>query len=82
MNTEDYAHPDVLVSTDWVAEHTNDPSVRVVEADTAFKFDMGKIGSCKSNVVRSLYYGWGETVGLIRSNQWTTTVGKQNRNRR
>ena len=33
MNTEDYAHPDVLVSTDWVAEHTNDSSVRIVEAD-------------------------------------------------
>jgi thiosulfate/3-mercaptopyruvate sulfurtransferase len=29
----DYAHPDVLVSTQWVAEHTNDPSVRVVEVD-------------------------------------------------
>ena len=33
MNTEDYAHPDVLVSTDWVAEHANDSSVRIVEAD-------------------------------------------------
>jgi thiosulfate/3-mercaptopyruvate sulfurtransferase len=25
--------PDVLVSTDWVAQHRNDPSVRVVEVD-------------------------------------------------
>ena len=63
MNTEDYAHPDVLVSTDWLAEHANDSSVRIVEADKAFKFDMGKIGSCKSNAVRSLYYGWDESVG-------------------
>jgi hypothetical protein len=29
----DYAHPDVLVSTSWVAEHLTDPSVRIVESD-------------------------------------------------
>ena len=28
-----YANPDVLVSTDWVAEHLNDPNVRLVESD-------------------------------------------------
>ena len=28
-----YAHPEVLVSTDWVAEHLNDPKVRLVEVD-------------------------------------------------
>jgi thiosulfate/3-mercaptopyruvate sulfurtransferase len=28
-----YAHPEVLVSTDWVAEHLNDPSVRIVESN-------------------------------------------------
>jgi len=28
-----YAHPEVLVSTAWVAEHLNDPTVRIVEAD-------------------------------------------------
>lgn len=27
-----YAHPGSLVSTEWVAEHLNDPSVRLVEA--------------------------------------------------
>jgi len=29
----DYAHPEVLVSTQWVAEHGNDAKVRVVEVD-------------------------------------------------
>jgi thiosulfate/3-mercaptopyruvate sulfurtransferase len=29
----DYAHPDVLVSTDWVAAHLNDPNVRLVESN-------------------------------------------------
>jgi thiosulfate/3-mercaptopyruvate sulfurtransferase len=28
-----YAHPEVLVSTDWVASHLDDPSVRLVESD-------------------------------------------------
>ena len=28
-----YAHPEVLVSTDWVAAHLDDPKVRIVESD-------------------------------------------------
>ncbi len=28
-----YAHPEVLVSTDWVSEHGADPNVRLVEVD-------------------------------------------------
>ena len=28
-----YAHPEALVSTDWVAEHLNDPNVRLLEVD-------------------------------------------------
>jgi thiosulfate/3-mercaptopyruvate sulfurtransferase len=29
----DYANPDALVSTDWLAEHLDDPNVRVIEVD-------------------------------------------------
>jgi thiosulfate/3-mercaptopyruvate sulfurtransferase len=29
----EYAHPDVLVSTDWLAQHLNDPSLRIIEVD-------------------------------------------------
>jgi thiosulfate/3-mercaptopyruvate sulfurtransferase len=28
-----YAHPEVLVDTEWVAQHLDDPHVRIVEAD-------------------------------------------------
>ena len=28
----DYAHPEVLVDSQWVAGHLNDPKVRIVEA--------------------------------------------------
>ncbi|HEU5327594.1 MAG: sulfurtransferase [Thermomicrobiales bacterium] len=29
----EYANPNVLVDTDWVAQHLNDPQVRIVESD-------------------------------------------------
>ena len=28
-----YAHPDALVSTEWLAEHLDDPSIVIVESD-------------------------------------------------
>ncbi|MCI4334704.1 MAG: sulfurtransferase [Thermoplasmata archaeon] len=31
--SQPYAHPDVLVETDWVAEHLSDPKVRIAEVD-------------------------------------------------
>jgi len=33
MATTNYAHPEVLASTDWVAQHGKDPNVRLVEVD-------------------------------------------------
>jgi thiosulfate/3-mercaptopyruvate sulfurtransferase len=39
-----YAHPEVLVSTDWVAEHLDDPNVRIVESDEdVLLYDMGHV---------------------------------------
>ncbi len=32
-NAQGYAHPEVLVSTEWVAAHLSDPTVRIVESD-------------------------------------------------
>jgi thiosulfate/3-mercaptopyruvate sulfurtransferase len=28
-----YAHPEVLVTTEWVADHINDPSIRIIESN-------------------------------------------------
>ncbi len=40
----EYTHPDVLVSTDWVAEHKSDPGVRIVESDEdVLLYDVGHI---------------------------------------
>jgi thiosulfate/3-mercaptopyruvate sulfurtransferase len=33
MSDEGFAHPDKVVSTQWVAEHLNDPGVRIVESN-------------------------------------------------
>jgi thiosulfate/3-mercaptopyruvate sulfurtransferase len=33
----DYAHPETLVSTEWVAQHSKDPNVRIAEVDVDTK---------------------------------------------
>jgi thiosulfate/3-mercaptopyruvate sulfurtransferase len=39
-----YARPDVLVTTDWLAEHLDDPSIRIIESDEdVLLYDMGHI---------------------------------------
>jgi thiosulfate/3-mercaptopyruvate sulfurtransferase len=40
----DYAHPEVLVSTQWVADHLSDPKIRLVEVDVDTSgYDQGHI---------------------------------------
>ncbi|HWK81042.1 MAG TPA: hypothetical protein VNP95_09735, partial [Thermomicrobiales bacterium] len=39
-----YANPNVLVTTQWVAEHLDDPQVRIVESDEdILLYDIGHI---------------------------------------
>jgi thiosulfate/3-mercaptopyruvate sulfurtransferase len=33
MADQGYVHPDVLVSTDWVDQHRNDPNIRILESN-------------------------------------------------
>ncbi len=48
-NTQGYVHPDVLVETSWVAEHLDDPEIRIIEADEdVLLYEIGHIpGSVK-----------------------------------
>ena len=40
----EYAHPEMLVTTDWVAQHLNDPKVRLVEVDVdTTQYEQGHI---------------------------------------
>jgi thiosulfate/3-mercaptopyruvate sulfurtransferase len=44
MADNGYAKPEMLVSTDWVAQHLNDPKVRIVESDEdVLLYDIGHI---------------------------------------
>lgn len=33
IQAKGYAHPEALVSTEWLADHLNDPSIRILESD-------------------------------------------------
>ena len=44
MSSTEYAHPEALVSTEWVAEHLNDPKVRIIESnEDVLLYDTGHI---------------------------------------
>lgn len=44
IENKGYAHPEVLVTTAWVAEHRNDPNVRLVESnEDILLYDTGHI---------------------------------------
>jgi thiosulfate/3-mercaptopyruvate sulfurtransferase len=54
-----YAHPEVLVSTDWVAEHLKDPELRILEVDEdVLLYDTGHIpGAQKIDWLMDLWHG-------------------------
>ena len=44
IDQREYAHPEVLVSTEWVAEHLDDPRVRLIESnEDLLLYDTGHI---------------------------------------
>ncbi len=70
-----YVHPEVLVSTEWVARHLDDPAVRIIESDEdVLLYDMGHIpGAVKVDWVNDLndpvtrdYIGREELQALLR----------------
>lgn len=64
----DYRHPEVLVSTDWVAAHINDPKVRMVEVDvdtTAYE---------KSHIQNAIAWNW---TSQLQDNVRRDLLGKQ-----
>jgi thiosulfate/3-mercaptopyruvate sulfurtransferase len=44
MSSTEYAHPEALVNTEWVAEHLKDPKVRIIESnEDVLLYDTGHI---------------------------------------
>ncbi len=56
IESRGYAHPDVLVSTEWVAAHLDDPAVRIIESDEdLLLYELGHIpGAVKVDWVTDL----------------------------
>jgi thiosulfate/3-mercaptopyruvate sulfurtransferase len=56
QSSSTYAQPEVLVDTQWVAEHLNDPNVRIVECDEdVLLYDLGHVpGAVKIDWVSDL----------------------------
>jgi thiosulfate/3-mercaptopyruvate sulfurtransferase len=54
--SSEYVHPEALVSTEWVADHLNDPTIRIVESDEdVLLYDTGHIpGAVKIDWVGDL----------------------------
>jgi len=47
-----YAHPEALVTTDWVAQHANDPNVKLIEVD------VDTTGYDKGHVPGAIGWNW------------------------
>src|SRR5688500_8921627 len=85
IDQKGYAHPEMLVSTDWLAGHLKDASIRIVESDEdVLLYDMGHIPNAQKidwhadlndAVVRD-YVGKEQFQELLRSKgiDETTTV--------
>lgn len=56
MSEQQYARPEALVSTQWVADHANDPKIRIVESnEDVLLYDTGHIpGAVKIDWVSDL----------------------------
>ncbi len=56
MSETNYAHPDALVSTAWVAQHLKDPNVRILESDEdVLLYDTGHVpGAVKIDWINDL----------------------------
>ena len=82
----DYTHPEVLVTTQWVADHANDPKIRVVEVDVDTSgYDQGHVSGAigwnwqtqlQDPVVRDLIdkRAFGELMGRSGISNDTTVV--------
>ena len=57
----DYAHPEVLVTTDWVADHLDDPNIRIMDvSEDVLLYDTGHIpGAVKIDWLGDL---WDDTI--------------------
>lgn len=64
-----YAHPEMLVSTQWAADHLNDPKVRFVEVGfSSAAYDSGHMPG-------AVYWAWNGNVLQVRSRDILDSAG-------
>lgn len=87
MTTGSYARPDMLVETDWLAGHLDDPDLRIVDADHPHSYARahvpGAVGHLSDNVYLKAATGepfvmgpelYAETMGRMGIGEDTTVV--------
>lgn len=52
---EGYARPELLVETDWLAEHLDDPSIRIVDADYPQSYARAHIPGAVGHLSQNIY---------------------------
>jgi thiosulfate/3-mercaptopyruvate sulfurtransferase len=63
---EQYAHPEVLVDTEWLSQHLNDPKVRVVEvSEDVTLYDQGHIPG-------AVHFNWQSQLQDAVRRDWIT----------
>ncbi len=69
MASDEYAHPEALVSTDWVTEHLADPNVRIIESnEDVLLYDTG-------HVPGAIRVDWREDLNDHTVRDYVTTQG-------
>src|SRR5262249_13075542 len=43
VSQRDYAHPELLTETEWLAQHLNNPKVRIIDARSPQQYSAGHI---------------------------------------
>src|SRR5436305_14433460 len=74
---EGYAHPELLVATDWLAAHLDDPNLRIVDADYPASYARAHIPGAVGHLGDNIYLKTanGETF-LMGPEQFAETMAK------
>ena len=75
--SEGYAHPELLVETDWLEAHLDDQNIRIVDADYPDSFARAHIPGAVPQVSRNIYLktGDGETF-IMGPDQFAETMSR------
>jgi thiosulfate/3-mercaptopyruvate sulfurtransferase len=68
-----YAHPELFVSTDWLADHVEDPNVRIVDTDKADAYPRVHIPNAVG-VVDNYYKGGADRIHVQKPAEFAATM--------